>query len=600
MGSAARRVRRKARKGAILTAGMVTSLLARVSHAFVDGAAFALSSKGGTVVVGAELAVLGYRAGPARTFDVAWKALILCVVGRAVYVVYKSLQVKALSEQQSVWDWAPEEAGMETGAWSVLRQLAIEFGKMRDQSEDIADLLSDRRLQPQELASRLYYMYCHNTRVPVSSEIGDSEPVPEDIKRKLLDYRKFAIMPYDYLVEDGLAVALAKHDYTLLCSSCVPDMDSGSPAFFCALNDKTKEVLISVRGTASAEDVFMDVLATGAAFDDDDIMCHSGMCKAVRYLSSRFRSFLLAMDQAGYRITLVGHSLGAGVASLWAAFLKRKGTGADSLACYAYEVPPCMDLRLAHFCKDIVVSVVHGDDIVPRMCTESLASFLQDLADFDWQKAMEEEGLPKGLQLLQHLGMLLPWGAEDEDSSGESEEEGRASSGSKGEATRALSTAADDLQHVAAQMGDGGAGSDEVTEGQGMALEQSASGMYKPFVPGRVVFIGRDSDGRPLQRLLPDVTAPILRTIRLTPACILDHSIDSVSIAEALGEDPAKSEFAKMKGLDDEADGPLANQVEAATAKDGSGERSDLQTGDSVGSREEDGPPARRAKEGKS
>ena len=40
-------------------------------------------------------------------------------------------------------------------------------------------------------------------------------------------------------------------------------MDSGSPAFFCALNDKTKEVLISVRGTASAEDVFMDVLATG-------------------------------------------------------------------------------------------------------------------------------------------------------------------------------------------------------------------------------------------------------------------------------------------------------------------------------------------------
>ena len=121
---------------------------------------------------------------------------------------------------------------------------------------------------------------------------------------------------------------------------------------------------------------------TGAAFDDDDIMCHSGMCKAVRYLSSRFRSFLLAMDQAGvcelrfssvpmnlfqswmasscvihhptsagYRITLVGHSLGAGVASLWAAFLKRKGIGADSLACYAYEVPPCMDLRLAHFCK---------------------------------------------------------------------------------------------------------------------------------------------------------------------------------------------------------------------------------------------------------
>lgn len=49
----------------------------------------------------------------------------------------------------------------------------------------------------------------------------------------------------------------------MLCASCDADMKSGSPAFFCALNDEAKEVLIAIRGTASPEDVFMDVLATG-------------------------------------------------------------------------------------------------------------------------------------------------------------------------------------------------------------------------------------------------------------------------------------------------------------------------------------------------
>lgn len=121
--------RRKVRKGAILTAGMATSLVARVSHALVDGAAFALSGKGGAIVVGAELVVLTYRVGPAKSLEVAWKTLVLCVVGRAVYVMYKSLQVKPPTEQQSVWEWVPEDAGMEAGAWSVLRQLALEFGK---------------------------------------------------------------------------------------------------------------------------------------------------------------------------------------------------------------------------------------------------------------------------------------------------------------------------------------------------------------------------------------------------------------------------------------------------------------------------------------
>lgn len=82
--------------------------------------------------------------------------------------------------------------------------------RMRDENEEIAELLSDDRLQSKELASRLYYMYGHNVRTPVSTEIDESRPVPQEVLEKLREYRKYAILPYDYRSEDDLSIPLRK------------------------------------------------------------------------------------------------------------------------------------------------------------------------------------------------------------------------------------------------------------------------------------------------------------------------------------------------------------------------------------------------------
>ncbi|KAL6785196.1 hypothetical protein ACKKBG_A02840 [Auxenochlorella protothecoides x Auxenochlorella symbiontica] len=557
--------RGNAGKAAIFTAGMLTTLIARLSHAFIEGLAFTFSPKGGAVVVGTELAILAYAVGPGKPLGIAWRTVALCTLARASYVLVITARRHGFKEQESVWDWVPEGDGMESGAWSVLRQLAISFGKMRDDNEEIAELLSHDHLQPQELAARMYYMYCEHCRAPVTEAIEEGTPAPPDALRALRRYRRYAVLVYDAVTESSLSEALAERGYTLLFAEFEPDMGSGCPAFFCAVHEEGREVLLVIRGTASPEDVFMDVLATGESFDDEDILCHSGMCKAVRYLSARFRALLMPMQEAGYQVTIVGHSLGAGVASLLTAYFKRKGMDPRRLQCVAYETPPCMDLSLARDCQDVVLTLVHGDDVVPRMCAESLASFLEDLVEFDWEPVAEKEGVPKGLELMQTLSSFFPWGG------------GAGGGQGKEDTERALSHAASDVRGAAEHMGNR-EHPDGVTEAGGR--QRSRTGVYKPFIPGRIVLAARDEAGAPRRTLLPDPSSSVLRAFRLTGSTISDHFIDSAELGEVLGEE---------EGEDEREEGGAGKRRRGRTSSTPPGNGPDP----------EDSPAAARAQEGR-
>ena len=48
---------------------------------------------------------------------------------------------------------------------------------------------------------------------------------------------------------------------------------------------------------------------------------------------------------AGYRVLLVGHSLGAGAAAILAIMLR--DSGLHDVTCYAFACPPCMEPELA-------------------------------------------------------------------------------------------------------------------------------------------------------------------------------------------------------------------------------------------------------------
>lgn len=77
---------------------------------------------------------------------------------------------------------------------------------------------------------------------------------------------------------------------------------------------------------------------------------------------------LLTGDYKDYRLRIIGHSLGAGVASILSVLLRPKY---PLLRCLAFSPPGCvMSKELADECRKWTNSYIVGDDIVPRMSIE--------------------------------------------------------------------------------------------------------------------------------------------------------------------------------------------------------------------------------------
>lgn len=69
------------------------------------------------------------------------------------------------------------------------------------------------------------------------------------------------------------------------------------------------------------------------------------------------------IDEQGFRLRLVGHSLGGATAALLAIMLRQKSTkelgfSPDLVTAVTYGTPPCAAKELAESCSDYVTSVV--------------------------------------------------------------------------------------------------------------------------------------------------------------------------------------------------------------------------------------------------
>lgn len=69
------------------------------------------------------------------------------------------------------------------------------------------------------------------------------------------------------------------------------------------------------------------------------------------------------IDLQGFRLRLVGHSLGAATASLLAIMLRKKspkelGFSPHIVTAVGYASPPCVSKELAESCSDFVINVV--------------------------------------------------------------------------------------------------------------------------------------------------------------------------------------------------------------------------------------------------
>ncbi|GMH79971.1 hypothetical protein TL16_g08343 [Triparma laevis f. inornata] len=157
-----------------------------------------------------------------------------------------------------------------------------------------------------------------------------------------------------------------------------------SPGYVLSVDRDSKSIILAVRGTIWPHDFLTDLICVDESLEGGG-SAHSGMWKSALNLTEKVKStiynLLSRKKYEDYKLTLTGHSLGAGVAALivyiWSHLerypnLSLPSSMLKNLHCYGYGCPAILTSDLANSLTNKVTSVLIGNDMVPRF---SLRSF---------------------------------------------------------------------------------------------------------------------------------------------------------------------------------------------------------------------------------
>ena len=162
------------------------------------------------------------------------------------------------------------------------------------------------------------------------------------------------------------------------------------PAHFIAVKRSQKlwtpwlEVIMVVRGTKTIDDAITDLLCDYEDYKGGK--AHSGMLEGGRYLAEKhkklFKDLLKSSGKPKLSLTLVGHSLGAGAASIVA----MEYYDEEDFECevIGFGCPAMLSKELSEQTKHYITTVVADDDCVPRLSAASVVNALLDIMEYDY------------------------------------------------------------------------------------------------------------------------------------------------------------------------------------------------------------------------
>ncbi|KAB1218339.1 Sn1-specific diacylglycerol lipase alpha [Morella rubra] len=156
------------------------------------------------------------------------------------------------------------------------------------------------------------------------------------------------------------------------------------PAFTILVDHSMKCFLLLIRGTHSIKDTL--TAATGAVVPFHHSVVHEGgvsnlvlgyahcgMVAAARWIAKLASPCLIKAlgEYPGYKLKIVGHSLGGGTAALLTYILREKKEFSTT-TCVAFAPAACMTWELAESGNEFITSVVNGADLVPTFSAASV------------------------------------------------------------------------------------------------------------------------------------------------------------------------------------------------------------------------------------
>jgi Lipase (class 3) len=177
----------------------------------------------------------------------------------------------------------------------------------------------------------------------------------------------------------------------------------------------TLRVIIGVRGTKTAADAITDLLCDTVEYNGGT--AHSHIVESGKYLANKHRDLIeelrIKSEKKQVVVTLIGHSLGAGAASIAGMELHnfeankiyQNGSTNTKGKCkrQSLQVKPTMEVKVVGFgCPAIVseelargatyiTTVINDSDVVPRMSGVSVTNLVLDIMSFNWMEYIQRD-----------------------------------------------------------------------------------------------------------------------------------------------------------------------------------------------------------------
>ena len=236
------------------------------------------------------------------------------------------------------------------------------------------------------------------------------DPVPDDVLNSCLLYAPIALNFVYVERHVDMQLLAAQQGWRILYSHLEQEAGSDRPGSALFLHEEKRIACFAVRGTATIHDVVTDIRQMPVPFPESENestieaddwtaviqgqgLAVCGMSRAAVNLFREHIDVLSFLANKSYKIRIVGHSLGAGVATLLGTLVKRhiEASSSDSLdrtslterddllRVYGFASPSCVDAKLADYMESFVTTVVLHDDVVPRLTPTSIRGLVKHL-----------------------------------------------------------------------------------------------------------------------------------------------------------------------------------------------------------------------------